>query len=143
MATAHPRLRALIAACLTLGLLVILLLVPDATRVYASNMLGSLRAPGQAAFVASHRGDQELAPENTLPAFRMAMASQVEFLETDIQLSSDNVPVLIHDATVDRTTNGTGRVAELTLAQLQRLDAGSSFSPAFAGTRIPTLDSFL
>jgi glycerophosphoryl diester phosphodiesterase len=65
------------------------------------------------------------------------------FVETDIQLSKDRVPVLMHDAFVDRTTNGTGRVSSLTFAQLRKLDAGSWFSPAFAGTRVPALEELL
>jgi glycerophosphoryl diester phosphodiesterase len=65
------------------------------------------------------------------------------YVETDIRLSADGVPVLIHDATVDRTTNGTGRVSDLTLAELQELDAGSWYAKTFAGLRIPTLEAFL
>lgn len=64
-------------------------------------------------------------------------------VEFDVQLSADGVPVVIHDASVDRTTDGTGRVADLTLDQLKQLDAGSHFSPAFAGERIPSLAEVL
>jgi len=143
MTTAHRRLRALVAAALTTGLVLIFLLNPDATQVYATNMFGAFRAPGEAAFVAGHRGDRDDAPENTMPAFERALTGDVDYVETDIQLSADGVPVLIHDPTVDRTTDGTGRVAGLTLAQLRSLDAGSWYSPRFAGTRIPTLEEFL
>lgn len=64
-------------------------------------------------------------------------------VELDVHLSADGVPVVIHDFTVDGTTDGSGRVAELTLAQLKQLDAGSTFAPAFAGERIPTLAEVL
>jgi glycerophosphoryl diester phosphodiesterase len=131
------------AAAATIALVLVLILNPDAANVYATNMFGALRAPGEPAFIAAHRGDRSTAPENTLPAMQNALDSDLSFVETDIQLSSDGVPVLIHDETVDRTTNGTGAVANLTLAQLKTLDAGSWYSPKFAGTTIPTLDEFL
>jgi glycerophosphoryl diester phosphodiesterase len=126
-----------------LALVLVLVLNPDAANVYATNMFGALRAPGEPAFIAGHRGDRANAPENTLAALEGALASDLTFVETDIQLSADGVPVLIHDETVNRTTNGTGAVASLTLAQLKALDAGSWYSAKFAGTTIPTLDEFL
>ncbi|MCP4594587.1 MAG: glycerophosphodiester phosphodiesterase, partial [bacterium] len=64
-------------------------------------------------------------------------------IEFDVHLSADKVPVVIHDFSVDATTDGSGRVSSLTLAQLEELDAGSSFAPAFAGERIPTLEEVL
>src|SRR5690606_4836477 len=100
-----------------------------AVRVYATNMIGSLRAPGEPAFIAGHRGDRASAPENTMAAFEAAFASDLEFVETDVQLTADGVPILMHDDTVDRTTNGTGAVAELSLAALRALDAGSWYAP--------------
>jgi glycerophosphoryl diester phosphodiesterase len=133
----------LLAACATLALVIVIVVNYDAARVYATNMFGALRMPGQPAFIAGHRGDRSSAPENTLPAMQNALQSELTFVETDIQLSADGVPVLIHDATVDRTTNGTGPVASLTLAQLKSLDAGSWYSDKYAGTTIPTLDEFL
>ena len=139
----HPARRGLISAAITVALMAVFLLAPDATRVYASNMMGALRAPGEPAFVAGHRGDRSSAPENTLPALAAALDGPLEFVETDVQLSADGVPVIIHDITVDRTTDGSGAVAELTLAQLKQLDAGSWFAAEFAGTRIPTLVEFL
>jgi glycerophosphoryl diester phosphodiesterase len=116
---------------------------PTAANVYAANMFGVLRAPGEPAFIAGHRGDRADAPENTLPAFRAGLASSMAFVEMDLQLTSDGVPVIIHDPTVDRTTNGTGAVADLTLAQLKTLDAGSWYDASFAGTTIPTFAEFL
>jgi glycerophosphoryl diester phosphodiesterase len=133
----------LFSAATTVALVLVLILNPDAANVYATNMFGALRAPGEPAFIAGHRGDRSTAPENTLPAMQNALDSDLTFVETDIQLSRDGVPVLIHDETVDRTTDGTGAVAELTLAQLKTLDAGSWYSAKFAGTTIPTLDEFL
>ncbi|MBM6584133.1 cadherin domain-containing protein [Microvirga sp. BT689] len=90
-----------------------------------------------------HRGFALLAPENTMAAFWLAKALGASSLELDIQISSDGVPVVIHDPTVDRTTNGTGAVKALTLAQLQALDAGSKFSADYGGAYIPTLDEVL
>ncbi len=90
--------------------------------------------------VIAHRGASGSAPENTLAAFKKAAALGAAFIETDLQLSRDARFVAIHDATVNRTTNGQGAVHEMTLAELRRLDAGSWFGSAFAGERIPTLE---
>lgn len=139
----HPVRRTFASAVVTLALVAVLVLVPDAVSVYATNMMGALRAPGEPAFIAAHRGDRAQAPENTMPALAAALDSDFEFVEVDVQLSADGVPVLIHDDTVDRTTNGTGAVAELTLDELRALDAGSWYGPEFAGTPVPLLDEFL
>ena len=90
--------------------------------------------------VIAHRGASGNAPENTLAAFRKAVALGATFIETDLQLSRDARFVAIHDATVNRTTNGQGAVHEMTLADLRKLDAGSWFGSEFAGERIPTLE---
>lgn len=87
----------------------------------------------------AHRGASKLAPQNTLTAFEKAVEVGADGIEFDVRFCADGVPVVIHDATVDATTDGTGRVERLTLAQLKELDAGSSYGPAFAGERIPTL----
>lgn len=87
----------------------------------------------------AHRGNSALAPENTLAAFAKAVESGAQWTELDVHLSADGEVVVMHDPTVDRTTDGTGVVAEMTLAQLKKLDAGSWFGPEFAGERIPTL----
>lgn len=87
----------------------------------------------------AHRGASRVAPENTLPAIRAALELGAEFIELDVRETADGIAVLMHDATVDRTTSGIGQVAELTLAELQQLDAGSWFGAAFVGTRVPTL----
>jgi glycerophosphoryl diester phosphodiesterase len=144
MATStHPFLRAAFAAGLTVSTVLVLILVPDAVQAYAPNMMGTLRMPGEPAFVAGHRGDRADAPENTLPAFEAAFASGLRMIETDVQLTADGYPVLLHDPTVDRTTDGTGAIEDLTLAEVQALDAGSWFSSDFTGTRIPQLGEFL
>jgi glycerophosphoryl diester phosphodiesterase len=93
--------------------------------------------------VIGHRGASGHAPENTLAAFRKAVALGATFIETDLQLSRDAHFVAIHDATVNRTTNGKGAVHDLTLAQLRNLDAGSWFGSEFSGERIPTLEEIL
>jgi glycerophosphoryl diester phosphodiesterase len=75
-----------------------------------------------------------------LAAFELALAQQADAIELDVKLSSDGQVVVLHDATVDRTTDGHGRVTDLKLADLRALDAGSSFSETFHGEKIPTLD---
>lgn len=102
-----------------------------------------LRNPGEPGVVIAHRGDSLAAPENTMPAFISSIARGADYLELDIRLSEDGVPVVIHDSTVDRTTDGSGVVAEMTLQELRALDAGSWLSDGFAKTRIPTLDEVL
>ncbi|MDH3999021.1 MAG: glycerophosphodiester phosphodiesterase family protein [Desulfuromonadales bacterium] len=94
-------------------------------------------------FVWAHRGASHVAPENTLAAFSLALADGADGLELDVHLSRDGVPVVIHDQTVDRTTNGVGPVSALTLGELQALDAGAWFSAAYTGESIPTLKQVL
>ncbi len=144
----HPRtaerLPALLIVCaLALVSIVIAVLGVTPARVTAQEMLGAPRDPGEAAFIAGHRGGSTTAPENTLPAVRNAIAAGFDYVEVDLALTADAQVVLMHDSTVDRTTNGTGRIAELTLAQVRALDAGAWFSPEFAGTRVPTSDELL
>jgi len=93
--------------------------------------------------VIGHRGASGHAPENTLAAFRKAVALGATFIETDLQLSRDAHFVAIHDTTVNRTTNGNGAVHDLALSELRNLDAGSWFGSGFAGERIPTLEEIL
>lgn len=90
-----------------------------------------------------HRGFLSAAPENTLAGFRRAIELKPDMIECDVRRSSDGHLIVIHDASVDRTTNGTGEVAEKTLDELRSLDAGDWFSPEFAGERLPTLDEVL
>lgn len=96
------------------------------------------------AFMAiAHRGASSYAPENTVAAFDLAVRMGARHIELDIDASSDGHIVVIHDDTVDRTTDGTGSVTSLTLAALQALDAGSWFGSEFVGERIPTFDAVL
>jgi glycerophosphoryl diester phosphodiesterase len=94
-------------------------------------------------FIIGHRGASGHAPENTLAAFRKAVAMGATFIETDLQLSRDAHFVAIHDETLDRTTNGQGLVHDQTLVALRRLDAGSWFGSEYTGERIPTLEEIL
>jgi glycerophosphoryl diester phosphodiesterase len=87
----------------------------------------------------AHRGDPEHAPESTLPAFAAAVALGVDMVEFDVHRLADGALVVMHDATVDRCTDGSGALAEMTLAEVRALDAGSWFAAEFAGTRVPTL----
>jgi glycerophosphoryl diester phosphodiesterase len=88
----------------------------------------------------AHRGGYVLAPENTIPTFLSAISYGVDLIESDVFLTSDGVPILHHDWTVNRTTDGTGLVTGFTLAEIKQLDAGIYFGPEWAGTRIPTVE---
>jgi len=105
---------------------------------FAGVIVAFLVTTSQALDVVAHRGGYALAPENTLSAFR-ACASHAEWIEFDVRATADGQLVVMHDTTVDRTTDGTGSVASMTLAQLRTLDAGIKFSPAFIAEPIPTL----
>lgn len=89
--------------------------------------------------IVAHRGYSAVAPENTLAALERALEAGADAVEFDLQVASCGTPVLIHDASLGRTTNGFGPVRRRTLAQLQALDAGSWFAPEFSGESIPTL----
>jgi glycerophosphoryl diester phosphodiesterase len=101
--------------------------------------------------VIAHRGNSRHAPEDTLESFRQGLALGADGLEFDVRLSADGVPIVIHDPVLDRTTNGTGPVADRTLAELLALDAGYRFTPDAGrtfpwrgrGIRIPTLSEAL
>lgn len=93
--------------------------------------------------ICAHRGGGTTHPENTLPALREAVRLGVPMVEFDLALTRDGELVLMHDRTVDRTTDGKGRVSDLTLAELRKLDAGGWKHPRFAGTRVPTFDEAL
>jgi glycerophosphoryl diester phosphodiesterase len=105
--------------------------------------------PGQGAAlpglerVIGHRGAAIHAPENTLSSIRKAFELGARWIETDVKLTSDGVPILMHDETLDRTTNGMGSVAAVHSEAVAALDAGGWFAPAFAGERVPTLRATL
>ncbi|MDQ3928010.1 MAG: glycerophosphodiester phosphodiesterase, partial [Chloroflexota bacterium] len=100
-----------------------------------ASRLAHFRSP----LLIAHRGGSLEVPENTLSAFRHAIRAGMRMVELDVQMARDGELVVIHDETVDRTTDGTGPVGSFTLEELQRLDAGSWFAPRYAGERIPTL----
>lgn len=116
-------------------------------RLFNKNKIRQVRAKARGGimdfFIWAHRGAAADAPENTLVAFAAAEAAGADGIELDVHLSRDGVPVVIHDERVERTTDGRGAVAELRLAELRRLDAGSWFSPFFSGEPIPVLDEVL
>jgi glycerophosphoryl diester phosphodiesterase len=88
----------------------------------------------------AHRGAGKLAPENTLAAFRLGASHGYRAFECDVKLSADGVPFLLHDATLERTSSGTGTAAHLSWSELSRLDAGCWHGRGFAGEPLPTLD---
>lgn len=93
--------------------------------------------------ISAHRGENGVFPENTVPGFQEAVrlgASQIEF---DVRRTKDGHLIIMHDATVDRTTNGTGQVSELTFDEIRNLDAGINRCSRFAGTQVPTLEEAL
>ncbi len=89
--------------------------------------------------IIAHRGASQHAPENTLAAFRLALRQEADAVELDVMLNGDGEVMVFHDHTLDRTTNGSGRLVDKTLKELRQLDAGSSFDKSFAGERISTL----
>jgi glycerophosphoryl diester phosphodiesterase len=89
--------------------------------------------------VIGHRGAAASAPENTLAALRRASVLGCRWVEFDVRLTADDEPILLHDARLERTTDGGGKAAALPLATIRRYDAGSWFAPAFVGERVPTL----
>lgn len=94
-------------------------------------------------YAVSHRGAAGIAPENTLAAVRAGVNSGAPYVEIDIRLTSDGVPVLMHDGSLDRTTDGTGRVGERDWEHVRKLDAGGRFSDEFKGETVPHLGAVL
>ena len=105
-------------------------------------VFASLTEKGEV-YPVSHRGAAGLAPENTLAAVGAGVNSGARFVEIDVRLTSDGVPVLMHDSSLDRTTDGTGRVNERTWEYVRHLDAGTHFSPEFKGEPVPDLGTVL
>jgi glycerophosphoryl diester phosphodiesterase len=101
------------------------------------------RARGIGLRVGGHRGASAAAPENTFASFEAAVAEGAAYTETDVRLTSDGELILLHDATLDRTTDATGPVSARSLEELRSIDAGSWFDPSFAGQRIPEFGAFL
>lgn len=94
-------------------------------------------------YVMAHRGASGYAPENTLAAFRLAVQQGADLLETDLRFTRDGVLVCIHDATVDRTTDGHGAVSDMTLAEVKKLRIRSAFDDQYPNERVPTLTELL
>lgn len=93
--------------------------------------------------IIAHRGFSGRFPENTIIAFQKAIELGVEEIEFDIKISKDEKLILLHDETVDRTTNGKGKISEMNLREIRELDTGSWFNPEYKGTQIPTFEKVL
>lgn len=91
----------------------------------------------------AHKGFSSVAPENTLPAYKLAKSNGFFYVETDIQYTSDGVAVCLHDGTIDATSNGTGKIWEMTFDQVRQYDFGSWKSATYAGTQIPSFEEFI
>ncbi len=91
----------------------------------------------------SHRGEHLHHPENTVPAYQTAIDDGADFIEVDVQTTSDGKLVLMHDNTVNRTTQAQGYIHDMTLDQIRALDPGAKYAPQFAGTKVPTFDEVL
>ncbi|MHB8708388.1 MAG: glycerophosphodiester phosphodiesterase [Desulfuromonadales bacterium] len=104
---------------------------------------GGKRKCNPTPLIEAHRGDSANAPENTLAAFARALASAVPSIELDVHPARDGTLMVIHDDTVDRTSDGAGAVGDMTVDELRRLDVGAKFGPAFIGERIPQLSEVL
>jgi len=116
--------------------------------VYLASALSSVLFFGQdealrKVTITGHRGAAGLAPENTLAAIRKGISLNVDRIEIDVQQTADGVVVVMHDETLDRTTNGEGLIKDKTFLEIRKLDAGSSYSPAFKGEKIPSLEEAL
>lgn len=130
---------------------------PLAARIVVAGLIGlavaavMAEAPKQAPLprlrwpvaVIAHRAGAGVAPENTLAAIREAIRLKVDYVEIDVRATSDGALVIMHDSSVDRTTNGHGKVSELTLAEVRSLRVANVFGPAFDGQKVPTLDEAL
>ncbi len=127
--------RALLITFLGFFLLVIL----SGMTTYKADHSGKNNNP----LLIAHRGASALAPENTIAAFDRAIELKADFIEIDVQMTKDGELVIIHDVTVDRTTNGKGKVKDFTYEEIALLDAGSWYSERFAGERIPKLSTII
>ena len=108
----------------------------DSNGVYIPNEYGIVKG-------ISHRGYTQGAPENTMPAFLLSKKKGYKYVEADVAFTSDGVAVMLHDNTIDRTSNGSGNIANMTYAQALTYDFGSWYSADYAGTKIPTFKEFI
>lgn len=121
----------------------------DASTIYSDNLLSNLGQYSGLARVTdnikcvAHRGYSSIAPENTIPAYKLARQKGYIYVECDVEWTSDNIPVLLHDTSIDRTSNGTGNIADLTYEQVRQYDFGSWKNNSYAGTKIPSFSEFI
>ena len=94
-------------------------------------------------WVAGHRGNPQECPQNTMASFKSAMEAGMDMIELDIQMSADGELVIMHNFTVDETTDGSGRIRDMTLKEIRSLDAGNWFDKKFRGERVPLFEEFL
>jgi len=94
-------------------------------------------------FIVGHRGVPSLAPENTLPSFIKAIEYNIDFIELDLHFTRDKRIIVMHDFSVDRTTNGSGRISELSFDEIRKLDAGGWFSSRYKGVKVPEFEEVL
>lgn len=113
------------------------------TTCFRDRGLNLCRKPGALPKLVGHRGALAVAPENTMASFERAWRDGADLVEMDVRRSADGHVVIMHDALVDRTTDGTGFVAGMSLAEIKELDAGSWFGERFAGEQVPTLQDAL
>ena len=125
-------------AALTAALVTVFSIDYAAVTAYAAVPAGAASLNNGVPLTVGHRGDPVAAPENTVPAIVAAINGGADIVEFDLHLTSDGHAVVLHDATVDRTTDGSGAVRDLTLDEVRSLDAGAWFGDAWRGTRIPT-----
>lgn len=123
-------------ACIAIGVYAFLPVRYQETKLLLNNVANQT-------LVMAHRGDSTDAPENTLPAFQAAMDHGADAAEMDVQMTKDGTIIVLHDASINRTSTGHGNVWDVTYDEIKDLDNGSFFSPQFADTRIPTLDQVI
>lgn len=115
--------------------------------IFAFNLVGCSSAIAKkekrGTLIIAHRGADDRAPEETMPAFRLAVNEKADYIEMDLRETKDDKLVLMHDPTLDRTTNGKGDVTRYSLKQIKKLDAGSWFSNKYKGQRVLTLDELI
>ena len=141
-ATTRSRVRILGGICVFLAMALCTTAEDTGAGIQSQTVKQFLKSDGRVRVIA-HRGFSGQAPENTLAAISEAIEAGADMAEIDVTLTADGKVVCLHDEKVNRTTNGKGKISELSLDKAQSFDAGSWFSPAFAGERIPTLDSVL
>lgn len=120
-----------------------MVLLAAGVLLHVSFALVSLDAQEKKIMIQAHRGASGYAPENTMSSFKMALELKADYLELDVHLTKDGHLVILHDETVDRTTDGKGAVKDMTLAEIKKLDAGIKYAQKFKGEKVPALDELL